>query len=106
MFEGRFLQTGGQPGDAQGAYGADGLRPLGWDEIVAMLGAARDFRRVVRDRGDLDGGSFDGHSAAHLATLEEGQRGINPFALTNRKMGHGMDNAAGSETNAGNRGSQ
>ncbi len=104
MFEGKILQPGHELPGAEYDFGADGLRPLHWDELLARFGAARDFRRVMQQAAAAREGSFDLGSARHLATLGEGQRGINPFALTNRKMGQSMEAAVNSETPTGDRG--
>ena len=104
MFEGKILQASPAVSGAESEFGADGLRPLGWDELVARLGAAREFRRVMREAAGAREGSFDHGSARHLATLGEGQRGINPFALTNRKMGQSMEEIVSSEMMTGDRG--
>ena len=104
MFEGKILQPGHALSGAEGEFGADGLRPLAWDELVARFGAAREFRRVIRQAANAREGSFDLGSARHLASLGEGQRGSNPFALTNRKMAQSMDASVSSETKTGDRG--
>jgi hypothetical protein len=49
-------------------------------------------------------GSFDHTSARHLATLGDGQRGINPFALTNRNMAQSKEEMVSSEMATGDRG--
>jgi hypothetical protein len=103
MFEGKILQAGAALSGSESEFGADGLRPLGWDELVARFGAAREFRRVMLEAVRTREGSFDHGSARHLATLGEGQRGINPFALTNRKMAQSKEELV-SETKTGDRG--
>jgi hypothetical protein len=104
MFEGKILQPGHALPGAESEFGADGLRVLQWEELVARFGAARELRRVMQQAAGAREGSFDLGSARHLATLGEGQRGINPFALTNRKMGQSMEATVNSETLTGDRG--
>jgi hypothetical protein len=106
MYEGKIFQAGLAPLDAEAGFGTDGLRSLGWGELVARLGAARDFRRIMVTQANAVEGSFDTASAQHLAALGEGQRGINPFALTNGKMGQGKEVDVSSETMTGDRGMQ
>jgi hypothetical protein len=103
MFEGKILPAGEAALGAESEFGADGLRPLRWDELLARLGAAREFRRVMQQAAGGREGSFDHGSARHLATLGEGQRGINPFALTNRKMAQSKEDLV-SEIKTGDRG--
>ena len=85
-------------------YGADGLRPLSWAELVARLSAARDFRRVMGSRFATSGASFNQVSARHLAALGDAQRGINPFALANGKIANGMELAGAGDDMQGDRG--
>jgi len=104
MFEGRILPAGYALAESEDPFGSESLRPLAWEEIMARLGAAREFRRLMQAAAANRGGSFDRASARHLAAFGEGQRGINPFALTNRKMGQSNEDAVSSEMKTGDRG--
>ena len=86
MFEGKILPEGVEPAVAEGDFGKEGLRALSWGELVARFGAARDFRSLTERQLDAGEGSFDASSARHLAGHGDGEPGINPIALTNRKM--------------------
>ena len=98
MYEGSILHQGPglPPGDF--ASGADGLHAMTWGELVARLGAARDFRRIAAVRHHAGEGSFDPSSAFRLAVLGGGQPPINPFALGNGKAGR--DKSSGVTINA------
>jgi len=104
MYEGNILRDGQAPGGSEADFGADGLRVVGWGELVAKLGAARDFRRLMQSESLTAEGSFDCTSAHCLASLGGRQRGINPFALTNRKMAQFMESDVSSDTAIGDRG--
>ena len=104
MYEGNLFQADGKPLADSAACGSDGLRPLCWVELVARLGAARDFRRVMEARFRAGGSSFDRSSARHLATLGESKRGINPFTLADGKAPDGIDSAGSSDMMTGDRG--
>jgi hypothetical protein len=91
MYEGNIVHAGQQPEPADAISGEEGLRALSWDEVVARLDAARDFRRLMEERPQSGGASFNAISARHLAALGDAQPGINPFALTNRKMANRIE---------------
>jgi hypothetical protein len=97
MFEGNILNAGLDSVGRDNAHDAEGLRELGWGELVARLDAVRDYRRLMSGSSGQSGGSFDSDSARQLQAFGDGQRGINPFALTNRKTGQ-VNNGVGSET--------
>jgi len=104
MFEGKILQPGLQPANAESEFGADGLRQLGWGELVARFGAAREFRKIMQVHALVGQGSFDQSSATHLASHGHGQRGINSFALSEFKSGQVKESSAGIVAAAGDRG--
>lgn len=104
MFEEKIIPAGCGLSDAGSEFGADGLRPLGWQELVARLGAARDFRRVMQAESGARGGSFDHASARLLTAFEQGQRGINSFALTNRKIDQSKEDMVSNVMKTGDRG--
>jgi hypothetical protein len=106
MFEGNIVRTGREPASAEGTSGEEMLRALSWEEIIARLGAARDFRSLMERQRDAGGGSFNASSARLLAALGEGQPGINPFALTNRKMTKCNDFGVTSDAATDDRGRQ
>jgi len=90
MYETNIVRSGTEIGALETAFDAEGLRPLSWGELVARLGAARDFRKVMGGRLLAGGSSFNLASARHLAGRGEGKPGINPFALANGKIANGM----------------
>ncbi|MBO9498802.1 MAG: hypothetical protein J7496_13045 [Novosphingobium sp.] len=104
MYETNIVHPDGGIVAREAACDAEGLRPLHWAELVARLGAARDFRRVMGGRLLAGGSSFNLASARHLAGLGEGKPGINPFALANGKIADAKDFAEMSENSAGDRG--
>lgn len=106
MYETDIVHPAGESAARDAAFGADGLRPLSWGELVARLGAARDFRRVMAGRFTQSGASFNLVSARHLAALGEGKPGINPFALTNGKIADGMAFAGPGNDLSGDRGKE
>ena len=104
MYETNFTRAAAEAGFHDAAFGADGLRSLSWAELVARLGAARDFRRVMGDRLVAGGASFNLASARNLAGRDEGKPGINPFALANGKIADGMGLADTGDAMPGDRG--
>ena len=106
MYEGNILRAGQQAELGDGLAGEEGLRALSWDEVVARLGAARDFRRLMDRRPQAGEGSFNPALASHLAALGDGQPGINPFALTNRKMANRIEFVVTREAASDDRGRQ
>ncbi|MBS1240020.1 MAG: hypothetical protein H6R45_726 [Proteobacteria bacterium] len=104
MYETNIVRSGGETGAPNEAFGADGLRLVSWGELVARLGAARDFRRIMSDRIIAGGASFNLASARHLASRSEVKPGINPFALANGKIADGIGFADTGEGTAGDRG--
>jgi hypothetical protein len=106
MFEGPFLHPALAPDQSEPLGGADSLRMLGWAELSARLGAARDYRRLMVVELRSGGGSFDGGSARRLASFAQGKRDINPIALTNGKMPGCISAAVVSDQSPGDRGSQ
>ncbi len=106
MYEGNILSSAAESGERDAASGADGLRLLSWDELVARLGAARDFRRFSGMRIASGAGSFDCTSARHLVAQGEGKPGINPFALANGKIAHGIGLVDIGDDMSGDRGRQ
>ncbi|HSG35794.1 MAG TPA: hypothetical protein VLA37_14780 [Sphingomonadaceae bacterium] len=104
MFEGKILQPGPRPVHAGSEFGVDGLRQLGWSELVARFGATREFRKLMREHSAGGKGSFDQSSAAHLAGLGHGQRGINSFALSESKAGQVNESGGDSVSATGDRG--
>ena len=104
MFEGSILHAGLDSVGQDNALDADGLRELGWSELVARLSAARDYRRLMNTAPDRAEGSFDSASARQMQSFGDGQRGINPFALTNIKLGTAINGASSETMNTGDRG--
>ncbi|WEK45550.1 MAG: hypothetical protein P0Y56_10955 [Candidatus Andeanibacterium colombiense] len=104
MYETNIVQSDTGISAREAAKDAEGLRPLSWDELVARLGAARDFRRVTGGRLLAGGASFNLASARHLAGLGDGKPGINPFALANGKIVGGMDFPTAGDDIPGDRG--
>ncbi len=105
MYEGNILNLGSIAPARDPFSGAEGMHVLSWGELVARLGAARDFRRIIV--GDhVYRGSFDYASACHIAALGGGKPGINPFALTNRKATESISLSVMSDTNTCDRGRQ
>ena len=104
MYETNIVRPGAGIGGQEAAFDAEGLRPLGWSELVARLGAARDFRRVMGGRLLAGGSSFNLASARHLAGRGEGKPGINPFALANGKIADGIHFPELGDGTAGGRG--
>lgn len=104
MYETNIVHSGAETAVHEAAFGADGLRSMSWDELVARLGAARDFRRVMGGRLMAGGSSFNLASARHLATRSEVKPGINPFALANGKIADGMGFADTGDDTSGDRG--
>ena len=105
MFEGKIVRAGQELAPAEDAFGEERLRSLSWEEIVVRLGAARDFRRLMERQLNAGGGSFNADSARHLAAHGDVKPGINPFALSDRKIATCMDFAS-SEAARGDRGRQ
>ena len=106
MYEGNILKAGPGLADAGGASGEESLRALSWGELVARLGAARDFRSLMERQLHAGEGSFNAASARHLAGLDEEKPGINPFALTNRKMATRIEFEVTGEAGTDDRGRQ
>jgi hypothetical protein len=106
MFEGKIVRAGQELAPAEDAFGEERLRSLSWEEIVVRLGAARDFRRLMERQLNAGGGSFNADSARHLAAHGDVKPGINPFALTNRKMAKCIDFGVASDAAADDRGRQ
>jgi hypothetical protein len=90
MYETNIVQSGAHSRGQEPAYDAEGLRPVSWGELVARLGAARDFRRVMGGRLLAGGASFNLASARHLAGRGDGKPDVNPIALANGKIAGGM----------------
>jgi hypothetical protein len=106
MFEGKIVRAGQDLAAAEDAFGEEGLRSLSWEEIVVRLGTARDFRDLMERRLDAGEASFNPSSARHLAGHGDGKPGINPFALTNRKMAECNDFGVASDAATDDRGRQ
>ena len=108
MYESSILNRGPALPLCESAAGKDSLRALTWGELVARLGAGRDFGRIMATRHQAGEGSFDRFSARHLAGIEadigDGQQAINPFALGNRKAGQGKKSGVTKNTTTGDRG--
>lgn len=84
MFEGKLphppLLRPAKAGDS-----GDELRPVSWTDLVARLGAARDFRATLALHDGEGDGSFDPDSAQRIAALGEGERDVNFDDLGNGK---------------------
>jgi hypothetical protein len=91
MFEGKILPTTPHDEANDGTSAEEGVRALSWSELIGRLGAARDFRRLMGGGAQNGTGSFNASCASHLAALDGGTPGINPFDLTDRKMANCMD---------------
>ena len=85
-----------------GAEDGEPLNPLDWGGLLARLNAERDLRRELASRvgAPAGGASFAAGAAWALDGSRQGQHGVNPDALTDRKSAGGITPAAGAETPA------
>jgi len=90
MYEGNILNLGTVAPLHEAKLGIGSLQVLSWTELVARLGAARDYRRHMRDCDPIDQGSFHFVSARHISAFGQQKPGINPFALADHKAAAGM----------------
>ena len=86
MYEGNILNLGTVAPLRDTDIGADGLHALSWAELVARLGAARDYHRFANDAERFNQGSFHCASAYYIASFGQEKPGINPFALADHKV--------------------
>lgn len=90
MFEGNILNLGMVASLPEAEVGAASLHVLSWPELVARLGAARDYHRHLTVNDHIDRGSFHFASARYIAAFSQRKPGINPFALADHKSVVGM----------------
>lgn len=84
--------------ESSGEAGCSGdggsLRAIEWGELTARLGAARDFRLLLRNeieaRANGDDASFAEAVARYFRAREEDQPNVNPVDLEHRKGSSGM----------------
>ena len=89
MFEGKPPQSG-EPrplGTEPGEGGS--LRPLKWDDLVARLSAAREFRDSLNGSARACESSFDAGSARLIAAHHNGKHLVNPDDSGNGKDDEG-----------------
>lgn len=90
MYEGNILNLGTVAPLQEAELGIASMHVLSWTELVARLGAARDYHRHVSDGDRTDHGSFHCVSARHISAFGQQKPGINPFALADHKAVAGM----------------
>lgn len=90
MYEGNILNLGMVAPLHETELGIGGLHVLNWAELVARLGAARDYRNHMKGGERIEQGSFHFVSARHIAAFRQQKPRINPFALADHKAVAGM----------------
>jgi len=78
------MYEAGNPSSAHGDGSEGVLRPLGWHELVARIGAARDTRELFA-RPTLLGGGFVPDAAAGIGRALADEPGINLGSLNDSK---------------------
>ncbi len=88
MFEGKPPQSG-EPRPLGIEPEGDSLRPLSWDDLVARLSAAREFRDSLGGSARACESSFDAGSARLIAAHHNGKHLVNLDDSGNGKAGQG-----------------
>ncbi|WP_206598585.1 hypothetical protein [Croceicoccus estronivorus] len=82
----------------------EGLRPVGWPELIARFSAACDLRHAIAASREAGRGSFDRSAAHHLHHLGQGKQIVNPDGLGDRKARAANDGGDGINAGIGDRG--